>query len=131
MNSMMWVCTVCQSPKKDLSFLLLCSRRTNNVYLFVADAYLPTYYTNTCEQSGKAMSCDEGHVVKIIDVRCFPHNITCAEREKIARLCDGLRSCARLDMRRQMNYYCKKFPMKNVVTSFRCLPGKSQNTRVV
>ena len=64
-------------------------------------------------------------MIKINDVRCFPHNIKCSEREKIARLCDGLRSCAKLDMRRQMNYYCKSYPTKNVEMSFRCLPGKS------
>ena len=83
------------------------------------------YYTNSCETSGsRAIVCDEGYVIKIYDVRCMPYNYTCSEREKVLRLCDGLRSCSNIDLRRQLYYNCKDYPDKRVFTSFKCIPGK-------
>ena len=90
---------------------------------YISDSYMPIYFENTCEEGGRTLTCDEGYVVKIVDVKCLPYNFTCAE--KITRLCNGLRSCSKIDLRRQLNYHCNDYPTNKVITSFQCVPGMS------
>ncbi|KAL3832571.1 hypothetical protein ACJMK2_024204 [Sinanodonta woodiana] len=82
---------------------------------------VPITYTNACQQSGQELYCEEGHVIHIEDVRCMPYNYSCGERDRISSLCNGLRSCARIGLRRQLHYYCKDFPNRNVIVSFQCI----------
>ncbi|XP_052808145.1 uncharacterized protein LOC128237006 isoform X2 [Mya arenaria] len=88
----------------------------------------PIYNTDSCDETGrKAVTCEEGLVLQIIDVRCMPHNFTCPEFGIISRLCDGVRSCSFLDLRRQLYTYCRKYPEKRVYTSFKCIPTNKQS----
>ncbi|KAH3873677.1 hypothetical protein DPMN_036914 [Dreissena polymorpha] len=64
------------------------------------DVCLPLYHTDSCDEGGrKAVTCEEGYVIKVVDVRCMPANYTCREFDLISRLCNGITSCAQVDVR--------------------------------
>lgn len=88
------------------------------------ESKLPVFITDTCGETGrKAVTCDEGHVIKIVDVRLMPHNYTIQERDDVARLCNGLNSCSFVDIRKLLDYYCQDYSEKQVYTSFHCVPA--------
>ena len=97
-------------------------------HLYFSGSNLPVYYINSCDDNGgRSLACKEGEVIHIHDVRCLPYNSTCIgkDRNKLARLCNGLQTCLYMDVRRQLQTNCKEYNGQ-VITSFQCISGKSK-----
>lgn len=96
------------------------------MFFLFSDNIYTTFYVNSCEQTGrKAITCNEGYTVKVLDVQCVPQNFTCPEKDYIAQLCDGLGSCSNVDIRRQLVKQCMNYPDWTAYTYFKCIPGTS------
>ncbi|XP_045169827.2 uncharacterized protein LOC123532455 isoform X2 [Mercenaria mercenaria] len=94
------------------------------IRIIIGDSTRPLYHINTCDETGrKALFCEEGEVIKIVDVRLMPHNYSSQKRDVVASLCNGLNSCSFVDLRKQLFYYCRNYPDQQVYTSFECIPA--------
>ncbi|XP_060575068.1 uncharacterized protein LOC132732606 isoform X2 [Ruditapes philippinarum] len=108
-------------------FIALFGLLTLELIRIIVAGSTTTYHIDTCDETGrKALFCEDGEVIQIVDVRLMPHNFSSLERDVVANLCNGLNSCSFVDLRKQLFYYCQDYPNKQVYTSFKCIPASAK-----